>query len=612
MHPSIFTHLLNRRNKKSSPTKTLEDFINGADAYETITTGKIMAKAWSNSLDEEDQLAQGQTFIYTLINAYWGKNNHSQPLPKLFKEIDLTKIDSAVLSVATAMGIAASRLPIDEASYLLGNVYTAVLPESTRSNNGVFYTPPSLTTRLIQIAEKAGVNWATASVLDPACGGGAFLAPVCLKKVAALKDATPQAIIQHINTHVTGWEIDPFGGWLTQVFAETALKDTLKAAGMPLKRLVRICNSLELDVSERSHQYDLVIGNPPYGKVKLTDAIRDKFKDSLYGHPNLYGLFTHLTLQLSSKNGVIALLTPTSFLSGEYFKKLRQLLRTHAHPVEIDFVSFRKGVFEDVLQETMLAVYKNSPGKQADSVKVNQITTKETGLAINKVGAFPLSTALSAPWVLPRTPEQAAPVQAMKEMVFVLRDWGYKISTGPLVWNRHKSQLREKTNKDTYPIIWSEAITTDGQFILRAEKKNHTPYFEMLPGDEWLVTTQPCILLQRTTAKEQNKRLIAAALPGQLLAQYKGVVIENHLNMILPIVEKPAVPAEVLAAFLNSKAVNEAFRAISGSVAVSAYELESLPLPAPEKLVDLITLVNINSELAIIETACQKIYLNYK
>jgi adenine-specific DNA-methyltransferase len=40
----------------------------------------------------------------------------------------------------------------------------------------------------------------------------------------------------------------------------------------------------------------------------------------------------------------------------------------------------------------------------------------------------------------------------------------------------------------------------------------------------------------------------------------------------------------VLAAFLNSAAADRAFRCISGTVAVSAYELESMPLPSPSSM----------------------------
>jgi adenine-specific DNA-methyltransferase len=88
--------------------------------------------------------------------------------------------------------------------------------------------------------------------------------------------------------------------------------------------------------------------------------VRARFKRSLYGHANLYGVFTELAIQFAKTGGVIAYVTPTSFLAGEYFKALRSLLASYARPVNIDFVSVRRGVFDDALQETMLATYRKT------------------------------------------------------------------------------------------------------------------------------------------------------------------------------------------------------------------------------------------------------------
>ena len=108
---------------------------------------------------------------------------------------------------------------------------------------------------------------------------------------------------------------------------------------------------------------------------------------------------------------------------------------------------------------------------------------------------------------------------------------------------------------------------------------------------DWLIVTQPCVLLQRTTAKEQARRLIAAELPESFIRCHCGVLVENHLNMVRAITERPMVPAAVIAALLNSAAVDAAFRCISGSVAVSAFEVEELPIPAPTVMARLVQLV---------------------
>ena len=159
-----------------------------------------------------------------------------------------------------------------------------------------------------------------------------------------------------------------------------------------------------------------------------------------------------------------------------------------------------------------------------------------------------------------------------------LADWGYEVSTGPLVWNRFKPQMRARAGRGLHPLIWAEAVTADGRFVFRADKKNHAPFFKPEKGDAWLIVNRSCVLVQRTTAKEQLRRLIAAELSQDFIETHGGVIVENHLNMVRANGAPKVSPAAV-AAVLNSDIIDQAFRCISGSVAVSAFELEAIPLP---------------------------------
>jgi adenine-specific DNA-methyltransferase len=188
-----------------------------------------------------------------------------------------------------------------------------------------------------------------------------------------------------------------------------------------------------------------------------------------------------------------------------------------------------------------------------------------------------------------------------------LRDWGYSVSTGPLVWNRFKAQLCRESGKSTLPLIWAECVQPDGRFEFRARKQHHTPYFQLKPGDEWLVVKQPCVLVQRTTAKEQPRRLIAAELPADLIEKHSGVVVENHLNMVRAR-QSPMVCAAVVAALVNSEVVDQLFRCMNGSVAVSAFELEALPLPNLDDLSTLTELVGRKAPRDVIEAECHRLY----
>jgi adenine-specific DNA-methyltransferase len=117
------------------------------------------------------------------------------------------------------------------------------------------------------------------------------------------------------------------------------------------------------------------------------------------------------------------------------------------------------------------------------------------------------------------------------------------------------------------------------------------------------------VLVQRTTAKEQRRRLLAAELPARFIRRFGAVSVENHLNMVRPVVEAPAVPLRVIAALLNSELVDAAFRCISGSVAVSATELESLPLPSPDAARSLDELLEGGASQETFERRLRELYM---
>lgn len=561
-----------------------------------------LARQWADGLAPEERMAGVQALMIKAVAEYSGCTGKFSVTPAAVSPSGVP-LDFAGAAVAAALGKGAGTLDVISAAYWLSAAYISMLPDDFRSRLGVYYTPPALSARLLEMAANAGTDWTTCRVLDPACGGGAFLVPVALKMAEVLRRKPKKTIMASIVDRVRGFEIDPFAAWLTQAFLEIALSELRN--GEPIPNIVKVCDSLDVIPSEK---FDLVIGNPPYGRVGLPAALRARYKRSLYGHANLYGVFTDLAIRWTTPGGVIAYVTPTSFLAGEYFKALRSLLAREAPPVAINFVEARKGVFEGVLQETMLATYRAASPAQIAPVQYVSVTAKGEAIA-TPAGHFCVPEGdPTAPWLMPREPNQAALIARLRAMKSRLSDWGYRVSTGPLVWNRHKDQLRASNGKGRLPLIWAECLTGSGQFVFRADKKNHEPYFEPAAGDEWLIINRSCVLLQRTTAKEQTRRLIAAALPESLIEEYGGVVVENHLNMIRPASAKPAVPPEVLAAVMNSRITDLAFRCISGSVAVSAFELENLPLPSPKEIKSIELLLRRNADSDRIERQIQRLY----
>ena len=568
-----------------------------------------VARTLQSSVTPLDSLDITKSLVGQVISACWKETQallggHAR-LRELPSGVSLAPLEPEVRELARKMGTGVAEMDVLDASYRIGVLYTGLMPDERRARLGAHYTPRALCQRLLEMAEEAGVEWATARVLDPACGGGAFLSPLALRMAASLKDQPAETVLTSIEQRLRGYEIDPFAAWMSQVFLDVTLAKPCLKAGRPLKSLVQVCDALEQEPG--AERFDLVIGNPPYGRITLSPSLRQKFQRSLFGHANLYGVFSDLALRLTSPEGVIAYVTPTSFLSGEYFKALRVLLGWEAPPVSIDFIAERKGVFADVLQETLLATYQRD--RKPSAATVHFLTQDRHGsVKINGAGSFNLPERLDRPWLIPRNVQQSELVDRVSRLPHRLADYGYTVRTGPLVWNRHKAGLRDDPGKGRYPLLWAESVRPNGVFEYRAQKRNHKPYFEPKEKENWVVTDHPCVLLQRTTAKEQCRRLIAAELPEQFIRKHGAVVVENHLNMIKPLNGTPNVSAAALAALLNSDVVDQVFRCINGSVAVSAYELQALPLPSPDDVKDIEELVETRARREILEQAVERLY----
>ncbi|ENM5727178.1 Eco57I restriction-modification methylase domain-containing protein [Vibrio mimicus] len=569
---------------------------------------KSMARGYANSIaDDEQRLGVARSYCAVLVTSYWNEINsrHSSKL-KIFpvpNNTFLADIASDAEEVAKSTGRVIAQFPDIDSGFLIGSIYTSMLPVAFRSKLGAYYTPPPLVSRLLDLSEEAGVDFGKASIIDPACGGGAFLAPVAIRMLKRLEDTTAEWKIRQISNRLKGIEIDPFAAWMTHVLLESVLIELCIKTRIRLPQdVITVSDSLKY---ETTNKFDLVIGNPPYGKVTLDEDLRGKYSRSLFGHANLYGLFTDLALRIAKEDGVIAYLTPTSFLGGQYFKALRELLISEATPRAFDFISNREGVFDDVLQETLLTTFKKKARRTQAKVSllVPQGLNEAKVENIGKVGIVKGD----GPWLIPRVSKDAALLNRIKKLQTRLPDLGYVVSTGKLVWNRHKTQLKSEKTRSSLPLIWAESVTANG-FKFSAVKRNHVPYIEVKSNQQHLITRESCVLVQRTTSKEQTRRVMGAVIPQDFIDRNSGVVVENHLNIVYSDSLVQEVSVETINALLNSEIFDRIYRCISGSVAVSAYELMSVPLPDVEGLTTLQEIIMDGSDRLSVEKCIARLY----
>lgn len=477
----------------------------------------------------------------------------------------------------------------------IGATYVEALSAATRARHGRHYTPHELADQLWTTTREAlGMKQLPSQlpglIRDPACGAGALLLPALREHLTASYDVDPQLVLNRLPTLIEGVDSDPAAVWVANIVMAAEMLPTLArvpaSRRRPLPALARIGDGLVAgQTSARA-----IVMNPPYGRVRLSQEDRERFADSLYGHANLYGIFLAAAIESLGEQGVLSALVPTSFTAGRYFEPLRRLLTTRTRLSDISFVADRSGVFTSVLQETCLATFTTR--------KVRRTTVRNIGSKVTYVATV-TSPRNGNPWVLPRRSDLAPIAAAAAGLPLTLADSGWRVSTGPLVWNRRKDDLHARPGNDRHMIMWAADI--DGGQVHRDRARSSTRYLTLHSDSDrkTLLVTEPCILVQRTTSPEQSRRLVAAELTPEKLDEFGGVVVvENHVNVLRPSTAAQLVSRSLLTRLLATETLDKLTRCISGSVALSAYELESLALPDAKTLASWEALTQTDLELA--------------
>ena len=537
------------------------------------------------------------------LRAYWHVLSPETEIRSPFRAAK-APLPAEAADLAWRFGTAAALFPVDEACDLLGRLHSTALPPKLRAQQGSYYTPPGLAGLLARRATEAGTDWTRARILDPACGGGATLLPALRHVLAALPGRAPCEVLDQVAGRLRGVDLDPGAAWLAQVMLDAALLPWTRRAARPAPQVVEVADSLHGTIEDGA--WDLVLGNPPYGAVTISPEDRARFSDSLHGRANLYGLFLHRAVDLVRPGGIITFLLPTTCLGGEYSRALRGLLGRQAPPASLDFLVDRAGVYDSVQQETMLGVWVR--GAPAGEVALTEIRMKDGRPELHPIGRMPLPAELEAPWPLPRRRSEAHLATVLARASHRLADWGYRVRTGPAEAPRLKGRLAATPGPGRVPLLWAEAVGSGSGLAWPGTRRASTAWLDATDRTALLVR-QPALLVQRTTAPEQSRRLVTRLLPADFLAAHGGAVaVENHLNLVEPVCAAPSVPVEVVAAFLGSAAADAAFRCLGSSLAVSAAELRALPLPPAQKLGALAGLIAAGANAEAVERECLRLY----
>ena len=274
-----------------------------------VEDGASRVRKLAFTVGREERLDFARAVVLGVVFAYWkalqAVSGRGRPLRELPCDVGLASVPEEAAEQAERIGIAAAGLDVLDSGYTIGVLYTGLMPGLVPGTaRGLLHASGA-----VRAAAGHGDGGRCRLVL------GASARPGLWRGCIPGAGGTPhggqseiqrrQGCAREHSAPVARFERDPFAAWMSQVFLDAALGDLCGEAGARLRSVVRVCDSLEqMPVGEG---FDLVVGNPPYGRITLSPELRQKFRRSLFGHANLYGVFTDLALRFTRR----AALSPT-------------------------------------------------------------------------------------------------------------------------------------------------------------------------------------------------------------------------------------------------------------------------------------------------------------
>lgn len=337
-------------------------------------------------------------------------------------------------------------------------------------------------------------------------------------------------------------------------------------------------------------RYSHAILNPPYKKISSASSHRLALRRVGIEAVNLYSAFVALTVALSAPGGQIVAIIPRSFCNGPYYRPFRDFVLERVAVRHMHLFQSRNKAFKDdaVLQENIIVRLER--GGQQGPVTVSTSTDDTFSDLVSYQHPFEriVFPDDSGRFIhVPTSPEKNA-IELSAAVRFTLTDLGVEVSTGPVVDFRLKEHLRGMPGPGTVPLLYpGHFINGKTTWPIEGMRK---PNAIDRNGDteKWLYPCGYYCVVRRFSSKEERRRVVASVVEPGVLGDVPALGFENHLNVFH--VNRRGLPqalAHGLAVFLNTTAVDEAFRRFNGHTQVNATDLKLMKYPSRDVLAQL-------------------------
>ena len=455
---------------------------------------------------------------------------------------------------------------------------TTSLEAEKRSTLGQFMTPASVARFMAAMFPSSDRK--ICRLLDPGAGMGSL--------TAAFLERCENSGFGFEQISTVAFEIDEtLRTHLDKNLVRCAKKLPVSTAISPSDFIEAAVESLTGDLfGQKLPLFTHAILNPPYKKINSNSRHRLLLRRAGIETVNLYSAFVALALGLLEPGGHLVAIIPRSFCNGPYYRPFRDFILGRAAIRRIHLFDARDKAFKEdgVLQENVI-IHMERDARQGN---VTVSTSTDDRFHDCTLQSYTFEEIVlpgdSARFIhIPTTPANEV-VALSSAFHYSLDDLDIQVSTGPVVDFRARGHICQMPGEGTVPLLYPCHFGSGLMEWPKPEGRKPNAILRNGETERLLYPSGSYAVVRRFSAKEERRRIVAGVVcPSLLDAQVIG--FENHLNVFHR--HRNGLPEQLawgLSAFLNSTAVDNAFRRFNGHTQVNATDLRAMKYPNRETL----------------------------